>query len=106
MLEININDDKFKKVLSIIKRLSTYYLSNETIDILTLKCQSDINEIYEPIIELFKYFYEKNRNNFDKIKLKNKDILLIEVKEEKTKKYLFLINNFIFNNNFIPKRYF
>ena len=106
MLAININDDKFKKVLYIIQKFSNNYLSKETIDILARKCQTDINEIYQPIIQLFKMFYGKNKINFGNIELINKDILLIEIKEEETKDYLELIKNFIINNNFIPKRYF
>ena len=106
MLAINIIDDKFKIVLSIIKKFSKNFLSKETIDILAIKCQTDINEIYEPIVELLRFFYEKNENNFDSIELINKDIILIETKEKKTKDYLDLINNFIINHSFIPKRYF
>ena len=104
MLKIRTESSLFKDILKTIKKFSNYFLPKETIDLLCEKCQTNKKEIYEPIIELFKIFFEKNNKIIPNIN--NNDILEIELKEEKNDEYLTLIKDFINKSNFIPDRYF
>ena len=106
MLKIRIESNLFQNILKMIKKFSNYFLPKETIDILCEKCQTNKKEIYAPIYELMKIFSEKNNNNISEINFKNKDILEIELMEEKNSKDIDLISKFIDKSSFVPDRYF